>query len=258
MRKIGYARVSSSHQSLDRQIAALRAERCDRIFREKASGKSVKGRPELEKAIDQLGPGDILILAEWDRCTRSMQDGVAIIERIHARGALVAGPGSRLSRPDQAHQPGHPGLPSALAQDERERIHRRASEGRKAAKARGAKFGRKPKLTEHQQAEARSAWRPGRPADRSPRPTASITARCRAWPSAISYVAGATSPLADHPRRRLVYPNPEMRRNLFLNARYSPLPIATLSNALRLKRRYRSKWFVGRIVQRAHASCQSL
>ena len=62
-----------------------------------------------------------------------------------------SGPGSRLSRPDQAHQPGHPGL----SQDERERIHRRASEGCKAARARGAKFGRKPKLTEHQQAEVR-------------------------------------------------------------------------------------------------------
>jgi DNA invertase Pin-like site-specific DNA recombinase len=74
---------------LDRQIAALRAQRCDAIYREKASGRTVKGRPELEKAIDQLAAGDIFILAEWDRCTRSMQDGVAIIERVHARGALV-------------------------------------------------------------------------------------------------------------------------------------------------------------------------
>ena len=51
MRKIGYCRVSSSHQNLDRQVGALRAERVDVIFREKASGKSVKGRPEPEKAI---------------------------------------------------------------------------------------------------------------------------------------------------------------------------------------------------------------
>jgi hypothetical protein len=71
MRKIGYARVSSAHQNLDRQIAALRAERVHVIFREKASGKSTKGRPELEKAIDELGTGDVLVLAEWDRCTRS-------------------------------------------------------------------------------------------------------------------------------------------------------------------------------------------
>ena len=55
MRKIGYARVSTSSQNLDRQIAALRAAECDLIFREKASGKDTKGRPQLEKAIDELG-----------------------------------------------------------------------------------------------------------------------------------------------------------------------------------------------------------
>jgi DNA invertase Pin-like site-specific DNA recombinase len=44
---------------------------------------------------------------------------------------------------------------SALAQDERERIVKRAQDGRKAAKARGVQFGRKPKLTQHQQAEGR-------------------------------------------------------------------------------------------------------
>ena len=49
---IGYARVSASHQNFDRQIAALRAERCECIFREKASGKDTGGRPQLEKAID--------------------------------------------------------------------------------------------------------------------------------------------------------------------------------------------------------------
>src|SRR5499426_2747761 len=89
MRKIGYCRVSSAHQNLDRQLGALRAERVDVIFREKASGRSVKGRPELEKAIDELGKGDVLVVAEWDRATRSMMDGVAIIERVHRREALI-------------------------------------------------------------------------------------------------------------------------------------------------------------------------
>jgi DNA invertase Pin-like site-specific DNA recombinase len=54
MRKIGYARVSSNAQNLDRQIGALRAERCHEVYREKVSGKAVKGRPQLEKAIDAL------------------------------------------------------------------------------------------------------------------------------------------------------------------------------------------------------------
>jgi DNA invertase Pin-like site-specific DNA recombinase len=72
MLKIGYARVSTPTQNWDRQIGALRAERCDKIFREKASGKDIKNRPQLEKAIDELGKGDVLVLAEWDRATRSM------------------------------------------------------------------------------------------------------------------------------------------------------------------------------------------
>lgn len=46
--------VSAAHQNLDRQIAALRAERCDRIFREKVSRRAAKNRPQLAKAIDAL------------------------------------------------------------------------------------------------------------------------------------------------------------------------------------------------------------
>jgi DNA invertase Pin-like site-specific DNA recombinase len=64
VRKIGYARVSTPGQNLDRQIGALRAERCDEIFREKASAKDIRNRPQLEKAIDELGTGDVLVVAE--------------------------------------------------------------------------------------------------------------------------------------------------------------------------------------------------
>ena len=154
MRKIGYARVSSTHQNLDRQLGALRAERVDVVFREKASGKSTKGRPELEKAIDELGTGDVLVLAEWDRCTRSMTDGIAIIDRVHKRGAFV----KVLDRRDYLDltKPINRGILaflSALAEDERHRILKRANDGRAAARKRGVRFGRKLKLTENQQAE---------------------------------------------------------------------------------------------------------
>jgi len=154
MRKIGYARVSTPTQNWDRQIGALRAERCDKIFREKASGKDIKNRPQLEKAIDELGKGDVLVLAEWDRATRSMLDGVHIIERIHARGALLKvldKPHLDLTTPIGR---GFIAFLSALAEDERQRIVKRANDGRRAAKARGARFGRKPKLNAHQQEEA--------------------------------------------------------------------------------------------------------
>jgi DNA invertase Pin-like site-specific DNA recombinase len=154
MRKIGYARVSTVGQSLDRQIAALRTEGCDAIFREKASGKSTKDRPQLEKAIDQLGIGDCLVLAEWDRATRSLLDGIALMVRIHKRGALIkALDRAAIDLTDPIGQ-GVLALLSGIAEAERMRIVKRASEGRKLARANGVKFGRKRKLTAHQQAEA--------------------------------------------------------------------------------------------------------
>jgi DNA invertase Pin-like site-specific DNA recombinase len=86
---IGYARVSSQGQSLDRQIGALNTAKADKIFREVASGRTVKGRPQLERAIDALGAGDSLVIAEWDRATRSMMDGINIIQRVADRSATV-------------------------------------------------------------------------------------------------------------------------------------------------------------------------
>src|SRR5437016_1440094 len=131
---IGYARVSSIHQNLDRQLGALRAAGCSKIFAEKASGKAVEGRPELERAIDALGTADVLVLAEWDRATRSMVDGISIMQRVHARGAAI----KVLDKPhlDLTTKIGQGFLAflSALAEDERERIVKRANEGRKAAK----------------------------------------------------------------------------------------------------------------------------
>lgn len=153
---IGYARVSTLHQNLDRQIGALRAAGCEAIYAEKASGKDVKGRPQLEKAMDGLGAGDVLVLAEWDRATRSMMDGIAIMQRVSARGAAI----KVLDKPhlDLSTRMGQGFLAflSALAEDERERIHKRASDGRAAARHRGVRMGRRPKLTSHQRSAARA------------------------------------------------------------------------------------------------------
>ncbi len=152
--KIGYARVSDPSQNLDRQIAALRAEGCDKIFSDKATGKTLKGRPQLEKAIDALGIGHTLVVAEWDRATRSYQDGLNIVTRIAQRDALV----KVLDRDyfDLTTDMGKAllGLLSAIASDERNRIVDRANAGRAIAREKGVKFGRKPKLTPHQQAKA--------------------------------------------------------------------------------------------------------
>jgi DNA invertase Pin-like site-specific DNA recombinase len=161
MRKIGYARVSSAGQNLDRQIGALRSESCAEIYREKASGKDMKGRPQLERAIDALGTGDLLVLAEWDRATRSMMDGIAIMQRVHARGAAVKvldKPHLDLTTPIGR---GFLAFLSALAEDERHRILQRANDGRREARKRNVKMGRKSKLSEHQRKIARERMATG-------------------------------------------------------------------------------------------------
>src|SRR5215470_10263442 len=150
MRKVGYARVSTPGQNLDRQIAALRSEGCSEIFREKVSGKNIANRPQLEKAIDKLATGDVLVVVEWDRVTRSMMDGVHLIERINKRGALIKvldKPHLDLTTPIGR---GFIAFLSALAEDERQRIVKRANDGRAAARKRGMHMGRKPKLTDLQ------------------------------------------------------------------------------------------------------------
>ncbi|MEO1610307.1 MAG: recombinase family protein [Pseudomonadota bacterium] len=160
---IGYARVSTQQQNLDRQIAALRAAGCEKIFREKASGKTVIARSQLEKAIDALATDDVLVLAEWDRVTRSMADGIKIIDRVASRGALVKvldKPHLDLTTPLGK---GLLALLSALAEDERQRIVNRAAEGRNLAKQNGSRFGRKPILSGHQQSVALKRLEAGEP-----------------------------------------------------------------------------------------------
>src|SRR5215470_7523456 len=102
MLKIGYARVSSLDQNLDRQIAALRAEGCEKIYREKASGKDMRNRPELAKAIDALPTKGVLVLAEWDRATHSLIDGINIMQAVHARLCRPFTPAAPTSRSSTA------------------------------------------------------------------------------------------------------------------------------------------------------------
>src|SRR5271167_4968230 len=78
-RLIGYARVSTQQQDLARQTKALKRLGCAVIYADKASGKSMAGRPELARALDDLDTGDELVIAEWDRATRSMWVAVSAV-----------------------------------------------------------------------------------------------------------------------------------------------------------------------------------
>ena len=139
--KIGYARVSTSGQSLDRQIDSLREAGCERIYAEKvSSGK--KDRPELARMMEALREGDIVIVVELTRLGRSVKDLIEIVEQIHAVGANVVS----LSEPwmDTTSVQGNLifNIFSAFAQFERDLTRQRVLDGLEAARARGRKGGR--------------------------------------------------------------------------------------------------------------------
>ncbi len=86
---IGYARVSTEDQHLDAQISALKAAGAERLWSEKVSG-SKKARPELDRLLDQLRPGDVVVVTKFDRLSRSLQDLLTIVETVRAKGVRLA------------------------------------------------------------------------------------------------------------------------------------------------------------------------
>lgn len=83
---IGYARVSSTGQSLEVQVEALKAAGCKKIYAEKRSGKTAADRPELQKALDQMRDGDTFIVTRLDRLARSLGDLHRMVERMTTEG----------------------------------------------------------------------------------------------------------------------------------------------------------------------------
>ena len=147
---LGYCRVSTEAQDLNRQRQALKKFGCKLLFEDKASGKSLAGRPQLARALDELRPGDTLVLAEWDRATRSMWDGLHIVKEVLDAGATIKVldfPSLDLATPEGR---GFLAMFSAMAERERARIVERTREGRRLAMRKGVKMGPHFKLTEHQ------------------------------------------------------------------------------------------------------------
>jgi DNA invertase Pin-like site-specific DNA recombinase len=83
------ARVSTKQQDLTRQTKALKRIGCAAIYSDKPSGKSLGGRPELARAHEDLDSGDAFVIAEWNRATRSMWDGLQIIKTVIDAGAVI-------------------------------------------------------------------------------------------------------------------------------------------------------------------------
>jgi DNA invertase Pin-like site-specific DNA recombinase len=83
---IGYARVSSTSQSLDIQNEALTAAGCEKVFSEKVSGRSTTDREQLALALSFAREGDTLAVTRLDRLARSVSDLHRIIETLNTKG----------------------------------------------------------------------------------------------------------------------------------------------------------------------------
>lgn len=153
MAVLGYARVSTDGQTLDAQLAALTAAGAEKVFSEKQSGAKTD-RAQLTKALAALNPGDALLVTRLDRLARSTRDLLNVLAVIGEKGAGFRSLADAWADTTTPHGRLMITVLGGLAEFERSLILARTSDGRARAKARGVRFGRKPKLTKHQIAEA--------------------------------------------------------------------------------------------------------
>lgn len=148
--KIGYARVSTTGQNLESQLAALQAEGCEETFQEKLSGASVDARMQLKAALQMCRKNDVLVTTKLDRLARSMIDLWDIISKLETKKCAL----KVLDQPliDTTRPEGKVviSLLGYVAETERQLILERTTQGRHRAKERGVQFGRKATLSESQ------------------------------------------------------------------------------------------------------------
>lgn len=159
--RLGYARVSTSEQTLTSQCQRLSAAGCEKLFEEKISG-AVRNRPKLEKLLEQLRKGDVLVVTRLDRLARSTSELLRVAERITEKDAGL----QSLDEPwaDTTSSSGRMIMTvfAGIAEFERTLILSRTQEGRLAAQARGVAFGRPKKMLPDQQELARELVRNGK------------------------------------------------------------------------------------------------
>lgn len=150
--RLGYARVSTGGQDLGLQLAALRDARVDRIFEETASGGRWD-RPELHRLLDQIRPGDEVVVWKLDRLSRSLRDLLLFIERVEAKGASFRS----LTEAIETASPAGRMLVQmlgAVAEFERAILRERTRAGLEVARAAGRVGGGRRKLGPAQRATA--------------------------------------------------------------------------------------------------------
>lgn len=150
MRLFGYARVSTSQQSLDIQIRTLKEAgvAASRIFTDKASGSNTE-REGLDLLRMKVEEGDVILVKKLDRLGRDTADMIQLIKEFDEQGVAVK------FLDDGISTEGDMGkmvvtILSAVAQADRQRILERTNEGRQEAKLKGIKFGRRRKVDRNQ------------------------------------------------------------------------------------------------------------
>src|SRR6266852_5865643 len=148
---IGYAHVSSNEQDTAAQVAALKAAKCERIYREQASGGRWD-RPELQRLLDRLRKGDVLVVWKLDRLSRSLRDVLTLMERIQE---AKAGFRSLTEAIDTTTPAGRMMMQmvGSFAEFERAMLRERTRAGLESARDEGRIGGRRPKLLPPQQTE---------------------------------------------------------------------------------------------------------
>lgn len=154
MSVVGYARVSTDHQSLEVQRDALTAAGCERLFTDQLSGVR-DDRPGLAALLDYARAGDTVVVVALDRLGRSLSGIIRTVETLTEAGVLLR---SLREGIDYSTATGRmlAGIFAALAAYERELMHERAAAARAAARARGRHTGRPPKLTPAQARQVRA------------------------------------------------------------------------------------------------------
>lgn len=165
--KIAYVRVSSKDQNTDRQLAAFRERglELDKIFIEKQSGKDAN-RPELLRMIDYVREGDELYITSLDRLARNLDDLRRLVDQITAKGCAIHFLRENLTFSNRNSEPMAKLMMSVLgafAEFERSIIKERQAEGIAAARSKGQRLGRKPKLTKEQAEQITALVRQGMP-----------------------------------------------------------------------------------------------
>lgn len=145
MKVVGYARVSTLDQNLDRQIDALKENNVDLIYQEKMTGTKSQ-RPELNRMLEELNPGDTVLICDLTRISRSTRDLLNIFDKIKSKGAYIKSlKDTWLNTTTGANNPYTDFLftvMAGLSALERDLTSERTKEGLAAAKRRGRNGGR--------------------------------------------------------------------------------------------------------------------